>query len=172
MPVIAPIKTLINPAITSGQIVIRVIGIYPKSMIIDMLPLFIEFFKSFPTIVVTTHQAVNENPKKADRIFEKGAEVIVVPSLDGKCDLAVALDGLGDRGIAQLLVEGGREVIASFIKSHLADEARIYIAPKFLGPEGNIDIIETLNDITADLKHTSVTNLEGDTCIKGLFKDI
>ncbi|MCK4958758.1 MAG: bifunctional diaminohydroxyphosphoribosylaminopyrimidine deaminase/5-amino-6-(5-phosphoribosylamino)uracil reductase RibD [Planctomycetes bacterium] len=128
--------------------------------------------KSFPTIVVTTHQAATENQKKLDRIVAKGAEVIVVPSLDGKCDLAVALDGLGDRGIAQLLVEGGREVIASFIRSNLADEARIYIAPKFLGPEGNIDILETLTDITADLKHTSVTDLDGDTCIRGLFRDI
>jgi diaminohydroxyphosphoribosylaminopyrimidine deaminase/5-amino-6-(5-phosphoribosylamino)uracil reductase len=128
--------------------------------------------KSFPVVIVTTHDAAQQNPDKVARIFKKGAEVIAVSATDGRCDLEETLDELGKRNIAQLLVEGGRQVIAQFIRTGLADEARIYIAPKFLGQQGDIDINESIADITADLKHATTTNLNGDTCIKGFFREI
>ena len=128
--------------------------------------------KSFPVFVVTTHRAVQENAGKVARIFKKGAEVIAVSATDGKCDLEETLNELGKRDIAQLLVEGGREVITQFIKTGLADEVRIYIAPKFLGTEGDIDINESLADITADMKYVTTTNFNGDTCIRGFFREI
>jgi 5-amino-6-(5-phosphoribosylamino)uracil reductase len=48
-------------------------------------------------------------------------------------DLADLLADLANRGIRQLMVEGGRWVLTRFLTSNLADELRLAIAPFFVG---------------------------------------
>jgi diaminohydroxyphosphoribosylaminopyrimidine deaminase/5-amino-6-(5-phosphoribosylamino)uracil reductase len=43
---------------------------------------------------------------------------------------------LAQRGIVQLLVEGGAELAGSFLAGRLADELHAFIAPLLLGPRG------------------------------------
>jgi 2,5-diamino-6-(ribosylamino)-4(3H)-pyrimidinone 5'-phosphate reductase len=55
---------------------------------------------------------------------------------DGYLDLNIILDKLYERGIRQLLVEGGGRVIWSFISQYLIDRLYVYIAPVIIGGQG------------------------------------
>lgn len=65
-----------------------------------------------------------------------GAEVRLTPAgACGRVDLPAALAVLADRGVKRLLVEGGAQVLTSFVRTRLADRAEIEIAPLWLGSE-------------------------------------
>lgn len=48
-------------------------------------------------------------------------------------DLVAFLEHLSQRGVATLLVEGGSTVIWSFLRQHLADELKVFVASTILG---------------------------------------
>lgn len=83
-----------------------------------------------PTIVVTTAAA---SGKKRASLERKGIEVLVLPSAAGRVGLGLLLKRLGQRGITHLIVEGGSEVNAAFLKAKLVNGVRLYVAPKLLG---------------------------------------
>lgn len=58
------------------------------------------------------------------------ARVVALPPDAGP---AVALEELGRRGVARLLVEGGRQVLTAFLADGLVHELRVATAPFFLG---------------------------------------
>lgn len=127
--------------------------------------------KRQPVLIVTSEQAVASNPQKKQRIEKKGAEILTFPEVHGKINLNFLLDELSKRKIAQLLVEGGPTVISSFLKEKLADEICIYIAPKILASQGNMNISEPMAQLTQaiDLHHVDIKNFDGDTRIRSLF---
>jgi riboflavin biosynthesis pyrimidine reductase len=51
----------------------------------------------------------------------------------GPLPIAVVLRELGDRGINNLLVEGGSKIFTSFIASGLYDQVRIFTSPMIIG---------------------------------------
>lgn len=82
------------------------------------------------TIIVVGPKA----PKKQVLALEKkGAEIIVLPAPQGAIALKALLKELGEMGVTSLLVEGGGEVNASFLKEGLVDKAFFIIAPKIFG---------------------------------------
>lgn len=65
---------------------------------------------------------------------EQGAQIFVVPAGDDKkMDLNAVLHRLGDLGIQSLMVEGGAEIIQTFLVRGLADHGVITVAPIFVG---------------------------------------
>jgi diaminohydroxyphosphoribosylaminopyrimidine deaminase/5-amino-6-(5-phosphoribosylamino)uracil reductase len=60
-------------------------------------------------------------------------ERLTVPNTNGHLNLKSILRILAARGINTLLVEGGAELHTSFLKAGLADELRLFIAPKLIG---------------------------------------
>ncbi len=74
---------------------------------------------------------------KNERIHEVeslGAEVVRCrPDPRNRVDLMHLLDQLGRRGISSIMVEGGSQVITSFIESQLVDQMIITIAPRLVG---------------------------------------
>jgi diaminohydroxyphosphoribosylaminopyrimidine deaminase/5-amino-6-(5-phosphoribosylamino)uracil reductase len=48
-------------------------------------------------------------------------------------DLKKLLKALAKRGITNILVEGGGELIASLVKENLVDRFLVFIAPKIIG---------------------------------------
>jgi len=93
-----------------------------------------------PVIICTSQNTVQTNPHAAEELSTKGAELLVYPDTHGSSNLHFLLDELSNRGIAQLLVEGGPTLLTSFLKENLADEIIVYIAPKILGSQGGIGI--------------------------------
>jgi riboflavin-specific deaminase-like protein len=83
---------------------------------------------SAPTLVLTG-PGVRSRWPKADH-----AEAATDPL--GRIDLAAALDVLAGRGVRTLLVEGGAQVLRSFIGSGLVDQWTLYQAPVLVGGTG------------------------------------
>ncbi len=64
------------------------------------------------------------------------AEVVEVVEVDGRPNLHAALDILHARGVRSVLIEGGGEVAASFLRENLIDRLEWFRAPILLGSEG------------------------------------
>jgi diaminohydroxyphosphoribosylaminopyrimidine deaminase/5-amino-6-(5-phosphoribosylamino)uracil reductase len=74
----------------------------------------------------------------------RGAEVVVLPDVNGKVDLAAMLSELGRRGVNEVLVEAGHRLNASLMAAGLVDELLIYQAPILIGDRarGMFDLAE------------------------------
>ena len=84
-----------------------------------------------PTLVFT--QAVQVKTPKARRLVQRGVEVIACRSKRGRLLLPDCLHALADRGVTNLLVEGGPSVLSAFFDARLVDEAYVFVAPRFMG---------------------------------------
>lgn len=73
---------------------------------------------------------------RVEALRARGVEVECLPAREGRIELARVLEALGKRGLTSLLVEGGSEVTADFLRGELADELQLFIAPKILGGDG------------------------------------
>jgi len=72
--------------------------------------------------------------ERIDAIESRGGEVIRCRhDRQGRVDLPHMLQQLGERGIRSLMVEGGGQVITSFIEARLVDQMIITIAPRLVG---------------------------------------
>jgi 2,5-diamino-6-(ribosylamino)-4(3H)-pyrimidinone 5'-phosphate reductase len=78
---------------------------------------------SAPTIVATARGCTRPFPPTVTHL-EFG---------EGRVDLPALLAELSGRGIASILVEGGAEVLASFLRGGLFDELTVYLAPVVIG---------------------------------------
>lgn len=82
-----------------------------------------------PTYVVTIDPS-NE------RLTDVGVKVLQVKAVGERPDLDAALEALAAEGIGSLLVEGGGQVAASFLRCGLVDALEWFRAPIVLGGEG------------------------------------
>ena len=72
----------------------------------------------------------------------KISEVLIATGPNGRVDLRKLLKKLGKAGIMHLLVEGGGELAASFIKERLVDQYLFFIAPKIIGGKDAVTSVE------------------------------
>lgn len=84
----------------------------------------------------------NADPDKRRRLEEAGVRVI--DTTGERVNLGEVLDTLGAGEISSLLVEGGGQVIASFVEQGLADKLVLYMAPKLVGGRDAPTFIEGL----------------------------
>jgi len=82
-----------------------------------------------PTYVVSID---NSN----DRLTDAGVKVLTVKAVGERPDLKASLEALEAEGIGSMLVEGGGQVAASFIRCELVDQIEWFRAPIVLGGEG------------------------------------
>ena len=76
----------------------------------------------------------NSDPERITAVEGRGAEVIRCRSdLRDRVDLPNLLNLLGARGIRSVMVEGGGQVITSFIEARLVDQMIITIVPRLVG---------------------------------------
>ncbi len=83
------------------------------------------------TIIVTSTS--NKDSDKVSTLQEKGVSFVFVQLKENRLDLEQMLDELYKLGITDVLVEGGGEVNASFLRAGLINKYLVYIAPKVLG---------------------------------------
>jgi diaminohydroxyphosphoribosylaminopyrimidine deaminase/5-amino-6-(5-phosphoribosylamino)uracil reductase len=75
-----------------------------------------------------------EGPANALRALEQaGAEVVILPSRDGRIALAALLGELGRREVNSVLIEAGPTLAGAFLRERLVDEIVIYVAPHVMG---------------------------------------
>jgi diaminohydroxyphosphoribosylaminopyrimidine deaminase / 5-amino-6-(5-phosphoribosylamino)uracil reductase len=85
------------------------------------------------TVLFTAPSASREKERALAR---RGAAVFRVPLRGKMLSLKAVLRVLHSLQVRSLLVEGGGEVHASFLKEKLADEVALFISPKILGGPG------------------------------------
>ena len=102
------------------------------------------------TIVATTPTAPQE---RASAIHAAGGEVLRAHANEsGGVDLADLLRRLRGIGIGSLLIEGGRGIITSALRSHVVDRLTVCIAPKVIG-EG----VAAVGDLHIDYLREALT---------------
>ncbi len=109
---------------------------YPVKVVLDSFlrtPTHAKIFSKTSrdrVILVTTKRA----PQKPWTRLERKAEVLLLPEKKkGFIDWKALLTELGARGIVNLLIEGGGEVIGSAIREKIAHEIYLFVAPKIIG---------------------------------------
>ena len=81
-----------------------------------------------------------KNDAAVAALERRGAELLAMPGADGRVDLCSLMTELGRRGVNELHVEGGAKLTASLLRSGLADELLVYIAPRLLG--GSLGLVD------------------------------
>lgn len=119
------------------------------------------------TVVFTSSKA----SKAKERVLvRRGAAVFRVPTSGKMLSLKAVLRVLHSLQVRALLVEGGGEIHASFLREKLADEGALFIAPKVLGGPGPSWVggagIENPN-LAPYLKGVQVETIGQDFLIKG-----
>lgn len=85
---------------------------------------------NIPTLVATTHRMSCEKEK---RLKESGVMVCRLPEKNTQVDIRALIGYLADKEIDSLMIEGGGEVLASFMQEKLVHKLLWYIAPKIIG---------------------------------------
>jgi len=73
------------------------------------------------------------DPERRAALEDAGALVFPVSSQNGWVDLDSLLKCLGDKGVNSLMVEGGAQIITSFLAARLVDQVVITLAPMLVG---------------------------------------
>lgn len=66
----------------------------------------------------------------------RGAEVFIAPTHQQRVDISPVLKHLGEKGILQLLIEGGASVLGSFLEEKRLQKICLYVGPCILGNSG------------------------------------
>lgn len=83
-----------------------------------------------PTLIGTTRDA----PRSRARALQAaGATILYLPGRDGRVNLRALLRMLPRYGVLSVLVEGGADTHAGFLRAGLCDRLRLYVAPLALG---------------------------------------
>jgi len=92
------------------------------------------FDEKAETIVFVSEKADVVKLKKLES--RKNIKVYYLSSVKGFFPVKEVLSVLYEREIVHLLVEGGKEVITSFIREGIYDKISVFIAPKLIGEDG------------------------------------
>lgn len=91
--------------------------------------------ENFPLIIFSSKNADNKNKKVKDHFFVK-------PNKDG-LDVREVLHILYKKGIASVMVEGGGNVINSFLKERLYNEIILFCADKLIGAKESVELFSS-----------------------------
>jgi diaminohydroxyphosphoribosylaminopyrimidine deaminase/5-amino-6-(5-phosphoribosylamino)uracil reductase len=77
--------------------------------------------------------ASDADPVRAKALEEKGVEILLLSRNEHGLDLKELLAKIYQKGITDIIVEGGSQVNSAFLREGLIDKFIVYIAPKILG---------------------------------------
>ena len=113
----------------------KAVAAQPLRIVLDSrqrLPLTSKLVKDAgrtPTMVLTTQQSNK-------RLTDAGVRVVQVAEYEGHVDPRAALRALEQLPLAAVMIEGGGQMAASFLRLGLADAIEWFRAPILLGDEG------------------------------------
>jgi diaminohydroxyphosphoribosylaminopyrimidine deaminase/5-amino-6-(5-phosphoribosylamino)uracil reductase len=171
--ILVGINTVIadNPLLTArpnrGRIATRIVmDTYLK---IPMDCQLIKTIDQSPVIIYTSQNSIQAKSHVAEELSERGVELLTYPDT-GRSNLHFLLAELSERGISQLLVEGGPTVLTSFLRENLADEIIVYVAPKILGSQSSVGITGPMAELSQaiGLLNVEVDRFGDDIRFRGL----
>ena len=75
----------------------------------------------------------SDDESRAAALRERGAQIVRLPSREGRVDLPALLAELARRGVNEVHVEGGSKLNGALLAAGLVDELLIYLAPCLIG---------------------------------------
>jgi diaminohydroxyphosphoribosylaminopyrimidine deaminase/5-amino-6-(5-phosphoribosylamino)uracil reductase len=119
-------------------------------------------------LVATTAAAA---PERVAALERAGAEVLVLPDVDGRVDLAAVLDSLGGRSVTSVLAEGGATLLGALFDMRAVDAVVAILAPRVIGGREapaaiGGDGVASLAEAVA-LDDVEVERLGGDVVVTG-----
>ena len=106
----------------------------PQPVVVDSrlrFPSYANLLKNRCSPIIATNEGAD--PERRQALEAAGARILVLPGSNGWVDLAGLLEHLGSMGINSLMVEGGAQIITSFLASRLVDQVVLTIAPLLVG---------------------------------------
>jgi 5-amino-6-(5-phosphoribosylamino)uracil reductase len=96
-----------------------------------------------------------------------GSRATVVRLPDDEIRAAAIIQDLGNRGAAQVMIEGGAGTIALFLQAGVVDVVRLAIAPVTCGASGRVRLFGDSRVQWTDRQRTRLRNVEslGDTAV-------
>ncbi len=125
---------MLTARLDSGKQPIRIV--LDSRLRIPMNCNLVKTARKIPLLIFTTLK----NNKKILQLKKKAVAIATVDSAEGKCNIKSVLANLGQRDIAQVIIEGGKKTITSFLKQKLADEIIIYTSNERLADKGRVKI--------------------------------
>ena len=120
------------------------------------------------TIIATTATA---QAARRSALKKKGIEVLTLPSLQDRVSLPALLKELGRRGILSVLVEGGGEINAAFLKAKMVNHLCLYTAPLLLGGQNAKGLFGGVSPAklaeATKLRHVVTRSLGNDLVVEG-----
>ena len=116
--------------------------------------------------------AIQKTIDKTSLLRKKEAEVVKIQADAGKCDIKAILEKLAERGVQQILVEGGKEVVTSFLKQKLAAEIIIYTSSERLADKGRVKTSPEMEKAYNYVKNNyyEKKRFDADLCLKAFTK--
>lgn len=121
-----------------------------------------------PIVIVTSSDAPLDRVKA---LKDKGAEIVTLFSSGDGLPIEETLKALAKLGVMSVYVEGGSEVLGSFLDTRSVDRAYVFIAPKIVGGREGVTAVrgrgvERVSESQA-LRVTRVRRLGEDVLIQG-----
>lgn len=113
-------------------------------------------------------------PERIVEVEKRGISSLVLPEKPDGLDLDYLLQELGERGISQLLVEGGGELAGSFLARDEVHEVAAFIAPRVIGgveapgPVGGPGVAQLAD--AGELEDVEVSRFGRDVLIRGIVR--
>ena len=109
-------------------------GHSPQPVIVDSrlrFPPYANLLRNGRSPWIVTNEGADRERQEA--LEATGARVIRLPASNGLVDLAALLERLAAMGLNSLMVEGGAQIITSFLAARLVDQVILTIAPLLVG---------------------------------------
>ena len=95
-----------------------------------------------PTVIATTSRSRHG---KIEQLRAMDVEVLVLPQKRNQVSLRRCLQELGKMGISSLMLEGGSELNAGFLREGLVNQVYLYMSPSLLGGQNAKGLIGGLS---------------------------
>lgn len=131
--------------------------------------LLVRTAREIPVVVAVTGRAGGQ---ASQALRDAGCEVLTFPG-DGMVPIVPLLRELGDRGMTNVLVEGGGRVLGAFLDAGEVDAVDVFIAPKIAGGAPNFVPswgvgVNAMTDAWG-LFRTDVSVIDGDLRVRGML---
>jgi len=115
----------------------------------------------FPLIIFSSLNAVNKTKKSKFHYF--------IEERDNRLDLKQVLEIVYSLNISSVLVEGGGEIIDSFLKNSLVDEVILFFGNKIVGGKESVEVFKSgfLLKNSIEFKHYSLNNINDGFVFRG-----
>jgi diaminohydroxyphosphoribosylaminopyrimidine deaminase/5-amino-6-(5-phosphoribosylamino)uracil reductase len=108
----------------------------PVRMVLDThlrLPLHSQLVQTARQTPLLVAHGPEIDPHHRQQLQQAGVECLPLPLQSGRVCVLALLDELGRRQMTNLLVEGGGQVLGSFLDSGEVDEVRVFVSPMLIG---------------------------------------